>query len=226
MRHVFLAAGVGLVWCAAVARAPAADAGLLYIDLQPQANQKLADSFHSGAEGNNLASLPKGEQKFEGVRFKIEDGLIQLGSKLVEDKPKKVEGIKVDAKLTRLHLLHATGYGGGPNQEGNPGFVADDTVIGKYVVHYDDKTKEEIDIVYGKDVRDWWFVGDEKGVSGAKVAWTGENDHSATYQAKIRLYLGTWKNPHPEKKVATIDYVSTMDTAAAPFCVAMTAETK
>jgi hypothetical protein len=30
----------------------------------------------------------------------------------------------------------------------------------------------------------------------------------------------------PGKKVVSIDYVSTGDTAAAPFCVAMTAETK
>jgi hypothetical protein len=226
MRCVLLAAGVGLLWGAAVASAPAADATPLYIDLQAKANHKLADNFHSGAEGNNLASLPKGEQEFKGVKFKIEDGLIQLGSKLVEDQPDKVEGIKVDAKFTTLNLLHATGYGGGPNQEGNPGFVADDTVIGKYVVNYDDKTKEEIEIVYGKDVRDWWFITDEKGVSRGKVAWTGENEHSAKYEAKIRLYLGTWKNPHPDKKVTTIDYISTKETAAAPFCVAMTAETK
>jgi hypothetical protein len=225
MRRVLLAAGVGLVWCAAVAGARADD-NHIFIDLQAKANQKLDENFHSGAEGNNLDSLPKGEQKFKGVPFKIGDSLIQLGSKIVEDKPEKVEGIKVDAKLAKLNFLHATGYGGGPNQEGNPGFVEDDAVIGKYVVHYADDTKEEIEIVYGKDVRDWWFITDEKGVSRGKVAWTGENDASAKQEAKIRLYLGTWKNPHPDKKVTTIDYVSTMDTAAAPFCVAMTAEKK
>jgi hypothetical protein len=37
------------------------------------------------------------------------------------------------------------------------------------------------------------------------------------------LYLSTWKNPHPEKTVGSIDYVS-MKRNAAPFCVAMTVE--
>jgi hypothetical protein len=40
----------------------------------------------------------------------------------------------------------------------------------------------------------------------------------------IRLYLCTWKNPHPTKKVVSIDYVKVGDTPAAPFWVAMTLE--
>jgi hypothetical protein len=37
------------------------------------------------------------------------------------------------------------------------------------------------------------------------------------------LFSLTWKNPQPEKKVVSIDLVSTL-TDAAPFVVAMTAE--
>ena len=40
---------------------------------------------------------------------------------------------------------------------------------------------------------------------------------------EIRLYLSVWRNPHPAKKIASLDYASTM-TKAAPFCVAITAE--
>ena len=44
--------------------------------------------------------------------------------------------------------------------------------------------------------------------------------------ARLYLYRGTWQNPHPDKRVVSIDYHSANDTAAAPFCVAITAESK
>ena len=100
-------------------------------------------------------------------------------------------------------------------------------MIGKYIVHYEDKTKETIEIVYGKDVRDWWFTPEEKGVSRGQVAWEGENERSKSFPGvKLRLYVTSWKNPKPTKKVTSIDYVSTKSSAAAPFCIAITAETK
>jgi hypothetical protein len=53
----------------------------------------------------------------------------------------------------------------------------------------------------------------------------GENDAATMFRAKVRLYLMTWKNPHPKKEVATIDFVATAaDSGVAPFCVAITAE--
>jgi hypothetical protein len=39
------------------------------------------------------------------------------------------------------------------------------------------------------------------------------------------LYLTTWKNPKPNQKIVSIDFLSRKDeTIAAPFSVAMTAE--
>jgi hypothetical protein len=186
------------------------------LDLQPQANQKLKDNFHSSDfAGNNLAELPRGNKKFAGVTFHIGDGLIQLASTIVKDKPDKVQGIAVGQAFARLHILHGTGYN-----------VPEDTLIGKYIVHYQDKTRETIEIVYGKDVRDWWDGQDRKEVTRGKVAWKGSNAAVKQNNANIRLYLMTWKNPHPRNKVVSIDYLSTKTTAAAPFCVAMTVETK
>lgn len=188
---------------------------ITYIDLQPKANQKLKEDFHSDQyPGNNLAELPTGKQTFADVKFNIGDGAIQLGSKRVKDKPEKIEGIKVDQKLDRLHILHATGYR-----------AEDDTPIGEYVVHYADKSKETIEIVYGKDVIDWWFYPDSKEVTRGKKAWEGQNEPAKGFDASIRLYLTTWENPHPGKQVVSIDYISTQ-TDAAPFCVAMTVERK
>src|SRR5262249_35234569 len=220
-----LAVSLGLV--AVLLAVPAPNATIVYINLQSKANHKLKDNFHSNTPGNNLAELPQGEQKLAGLKFKIGERLIQLGSQIPPDKPEKVEGISVGRKFVKLHILHATGYGGGPNKEGSKLFVPDDTLIGKYIIHYEDKTKETIEIVYGKDVRDWFFTQEEKGVARGQVAWEGENDRTKEFNGvKLRLYLTTWKNPKPDKKVVSIDYISTKSSNAAPFCVAMTAETK
>jgi hypothetical protein len=41
------------------------------------------------------------------------------------------------------------------------------------------------------------------------------------------LFLTTWENPNPKKKVVSLDYVATVpEGPAAPFCVAITAEDK
>jgi hypothetical protein len=199
---------------ATAAPAPKRDA-MTPLDLQPKANQKLTENLHSDTyPNNNLAGLKTGKQNLEGIPFEIGEKLIQLGCKSLPEKPEKVEGIKVERTVAKLHFLHATGYR-----------TEDDTVIGKYVAHYDDNTKEEIEIVYGKDVRDWWNYPCAPGVSRGKVIWKGENEASKGFNATLQLFLMTWENPHPRKKVTSIDFLSTQ-TEAAPFCVAITAEAK
>ena len=104
------------------------------VDLQPYANQKRDESLGSGVEGNNLVTLPGGEQSFEGVEFTIGEGILHLGSNILDRHPDKIEGIKVDAKCAKIHILHATCFGGGPNVAGSPLHVPDGTPIGQYMV--------------------------------------------------------------------------------------------
>jgi hypothetical protein len=205
---------------------PALVSNFRHVDLQSKANQKLAEDSE-GLEGNNLKELLPGARILGGVHFTIGDGLIQLGSTVIKNMPDKVEGITVGSSFAKLHILHATCYGGGPNQEGTAYFVKDDTVIGEYRVNFEDKSSEIIPIVYGKDVRDWFYVDGEKSVSDGKIAWKGDNDFAKGVGSRIRLYHSTWENPHRSKKVVSIDYLSRKDdTVAAPFCVAMTLELK
>jgi hypothetical protein len=218
-----LAAGSAL----ALAPAGLADKKFSYVDLQPKANQKLAENFSADNPGNNLASWPKGEQTLEGVKFQIGDGLLQLGSpRFKEPRPDREDGIQVGKAFAKLHILHATQYGG--KYGARNAVVEDDTPIGKYEVHYEDGDSATIPIFYGKDVRNWWFSANEEGVSRGKVAWTGENEATKATMGRrqIRLYLCTWENPHPTKRVVIIDYVKVGDTPAAPFCIAMTLEEK
>src|SRR5262249_28483677 len=162
--------------------------------------------------GNNLASLPAGAQTFAGVKFHVGDGLMQLGSSLFKGKPGKVEGIKVGRALERLHFLHATAFS-----------APDGTVIAKYVVHYADKTKAEVEVAYGKDVVDWWAYSGQQAPTRGKAAWEGQNEPAKGFDATIKLYVTSWKNPHPRKRVLSLDFVATAaQTGAAPFCVAIT----
>jgi hypothetical protein len=222
-----------VVMCGAVAAVFAAPAGLVagkvtFVDIQPKANQKLTDNLGTGAKGNDLAALPTGERTFGGVTFKVGEGLIQLGSKVLDKMPAKVEGIAVGRPVSRLHILHATCFGGGPNRPGDPWFVKDNTPIGEYRINFDDDSALIIPVVYGKDVRDWFYVEGEPKPSRGTVAWTGVNARSKQVGAEgIRLYLTSWVNPWPHKKVMTIDYSARKDdTVAAPFCVAISVEEK
>ena len=58
------------------------------------------------------------------------------------------------------------------------------------------------------------------------MVWKGENDLTREFGCRLRLFMTTWDNPHPDKKIATIDYVKSGDTPAAPFCLAITLEAK
>jgi hypothetical protein len=196
-----------------------------FVDLQPYANQKFTDGFGSGVAENNLAGILKGGQTFAGVNFKLGKSIIQLDSKLLNVKrPTKVEGIKVGKTCAKIHILHACEYGNG--QEGDQIFVKDGTQIAEYKVRYDDGSSATIPVVYGEDVRDWWFNDTSKGVSRGKVAWTGDNDYAKDIGSRLRVYLTSWDNPHPAKTIASIDYARTGDSVAAPFCVAITLEAK
>jgi hypothetical protein len=205
---------VGAVFAAPV---PRKEMGLAFLDLTKHANVKLKEDFNSGRyPGNNLASLPAGKQTFAGVKFHVGEGLMQLGSANVKGKPEKFEGIKVGRTPATLHFLHATMFG-----------APDGTVIARYVIHYADKTTSEVEVAYGKDVVDWWAYSGQQAPTRAKEAWEGQNAPAKEFDAKIKLYLTSWKNPHPKKKIVNIDFVATAgDTGAAPFCVAITADDK
>ena len=69
-------------------------------------------------QGNGLGALPRGKQTLGGMEFKVGPGLIQLGSKTLNTLPANMDGIQVKQKFAKLNILHATCFGGGPNEEG------------------------------------------------------------------------------------------------------------
>ncbi|HVJ84858.1 MAG TPA: hypothetical protein VM452_04390, partial [Caulifigura sp.] len=174
---------------------------LRFVDLSRHINHSLTDNLGRGFEGNSLSELPKGKQKLGDATFQIE-GVVQLGSKVLINEPEKIEGIKVGVKGEKVHFLHATGYGGGVcDNPTHQWYVPKGTHIGEYIVTYDDGATEGIPIVYGEDVRDWFFHEGEAGVERGKIAWVGDNPFSNRNSCRIRLYSLEWKNPYPMKSI-------------------------
>src|SRR5262249_20347909 len=114
-----------------------------YINLQPKANQKVAEEVGGKGGKNNLASLPSGLQTFAGVKFNVGEKFIQLSSPMLKaEMPDKVEGIAVGQAAGKLQFLHANRYGVGvPN-------IPEGTKIAEYRVKYDDGKVETIDVKF------------------------------------------------------------------------------
>jgi hypothetical protein len=188
---------------------------LFPLDFHGKANRNANTiSMPNSFAGNGLAELPRGEHSFGGVKFCVGNEVIHLASKFIKTAPAEVKGIPVNRKIVELYVLHS-------GQRGNQAaFPRDGTRVGEYRLHYEDGTSVTFPIVYGEDFRDWWYGADHFPTTRGKVVWTGGNFRTAT----LRLYLSAWKNPHPDQKVTTLDYVSTLELDSAPFCAAMTVE--
>jgi hypothetical protein len=187
---------------------------LVYLDLSEKVTAKLSGG-ENVVDGNTLDDLALGEQQLSGVKFNIIDGTLQLVSQEFKNLPKSIDGIPVKDTFHKLYVLHATHHSRS---------LADGTLIGKYVVHYEDTTQAEIPIVVGEDVRDWWNFDKSKPVTRGKVAWVGSNRRATNHGYSLRLFVSRWENPRPEAKITHLDYVSENVDDASPFCVAITLE--
>ncbi len=216
--------------------------------LTPLDLESLEEQTAAVALGNpfdQLPGLPRGEQVLAGVKFKIGSRPIQLGNEYLPMGPNKVEGIPVHRAVGRLFVLHGNGVGDSytgyprrtaiadyrplPSRSSAIDALPDGTTIGYYRVRYEDGSDQWIAIVEGDDVRDWCSWNPVSPTRGT-IAWKTFNDvtedrakGSGRPAQPFALFAGGWQNPHPERKVATIDYLAA-GTSAAPFCVAITVE--
>ena len=128
--------------------------------------------------------------------------------------PVRVEDIRVQQKIRRLHVLHGTIS---PEKEG--------AEVARFVWHYG--TGEEASpILYGRDVREWWWRPEnavESTSNRSRVVWTGSNPIAREQGYMLRLYLTTIENPRPQEVVRSLDYVSAMSESAS-FLIALTVE--
>lgn len=199
------------------------------IDLKPYINTELADSpmCPKGNQANNLAELPLGVNIYAGIPFDIKGSIQLMGGWLKHYRkkyPSQVENIEINKRCTKLHLLHAAGSVA-PKLFG--------TSVAKLVLHYADGSTQEVNIVAGEQVFDWWAPLFTTGLDprmkkmapGTEPAWTGSNSYLKKFAPDLSLclYKSTFDNPQPAVAISKIDYVSTL-TDACPFLVGLTIE--
>jgi hypothetical protein len=182
-----------------------------------------------GSDLSNLAAgTPANEtprKTLKGIPFRL-DGVILVGPGESSSGPtgepapvvKKVEGIPVGHKAESLYFLHATHWG-----------AMSGAKIGAYIIHYADGSQVEIPIRYGQEVLDWWTIPDRGSeASNGEIAWTGTCEAADRSGVTIRLFLTTWKNPHPEREIKTLDMVTgdqpSGPGAPTPFLVALSGQ--
>jgi len=187
-------------------------AGRNLIDLTAHYNVALRDTWHDlWGQENHLGELPTGLQTFAGTAFDVR-GLI-LVERASKKYPPKMEHIAVGLVCRRLHFLQAAS---------NAYLFDDGMEIGRYVVHYANGAEQEIPIVLGQDLLDWWKPSD-----GADqrlvVAWTGENPKSRREGKQVFLFKRTWQNPWPRVPIDSLDFLA-LRPGPSPFLVALTAE--
>ena len=163
--------------------------------------------------GCDLRGIPTGLAAVEGVPYRILPDLtkvpavVMLGGEGVADAlPRRVDGIRVDAKAKTLHFLQACAYE-----------AEKDSHVGTYTIHYQDGTSADIDLIYAKNIYAW---DDQSSAAAYRYAWKTRARDGRT----IGLCSLTWENPRPEVGIASVDFVST-SAEACPFLVALTAET-
>ncbi len=102
--------------------------------------------------------------------------------------------------------------------------VLDGTLIARFTYHYADGSRRADEVIYGRDVREWWEgPGDNADTERGQVVWRGTNAVAQAYGAQLRLYRTTWTNAQPDQVVTHLDYESLL-TACGPFLVAITLE--
>jgi hypothetical protein len=180
--------------------------------------RKASASPHSQSQNsdNNLNKFPAGYRIFNDVRFNVA-GLLQLANEVDVRQtncpyPTGVEGIPVNRFCHSIHLLHGT-----TDADGTENGI----VVASLILHYADGTTNKLDIIYGRQVYDWWFQASDADAplaGNTKVAWVGENSAS-----KIRVFQTSFANPKPEVKIESVDYVSGLSKCA-PFMLALTVE--
>jgi hypothetical protein len=211
--------------------ATSSKAAFTTIDLKKYVNLALEDERPGpkGATNNNLAALPIGTNIYGGVPFDVE-GTIQLMGQLIsqlggEKYPVRVDHIKVGKHCEKIHLLHGATFLSGE---------ANGTQIARLALTYGDGSRQNVGIVAGEHVLDWWGPLYTTGANPqaiktsapeTELAWTGTNEWIAKKKPKyaLRLYKSTFKNPNPKKEIKSLDFVSTM-TPAAPFLLGLTVE--
>lgn len=170
----------------------------VFIDLSAHANQGFANDGRNGgwtAQGaDDFAGMPVGLQDLQGVPFRIIDPAANRGKSSLVLRgsqrpafPPRIDGIPVNQKLSRLFFLHASAWTG------------DD--VGRYRLNYEDGSYHDLLLVNGRNTGDW--LAPRELPEATLVVAQGNRQGTGL----IGLYRAEFANPHPQKKILTLDFL-------------------
>lgn len=171
------------------------------VDLRAFANRSFSDDKDNDGKGgwtdqgtNDFRNMPLGRQTAAGVLFDIIDPAKNGGKSCIvlqgserPDFPEHVTGIKVGRKFTRIFFLHTAAWS--------------QKEVGAYRIHYADGSETDYLISHGINIGDWWNT------SYLSKAAPGIMRANLT-KPQVGTYVACWENLHPEKEIASIDFLS------------------
>ncbi|MBS1369697.1 MAG: hypothetical protein HPZ91_07035 [Lentisphaeria bacterium] len=202
---------------------------LAAIDLAPWANRSFADEMDNDGKGgwtdqgeNDFRMMPKGPVRAGGIPFEIIDpeknggrGCLIVRGSARKQFPAAIRGIRIGGKFSRLFFLHTSGWG-----NAKP--------CGTYRFNYEDGSSADFPLNGERNIGDWWQV---KQLPEAKIGFVCRNASGA----EVGFFVAEWINPHPEKKIERMDFLSAIregdggvdwvnPDAAVPILAAVTGE--
>ena len=184
--------------------------GFSLVDLTP---------FALGAEepaARSFSVLPKGEQRFHGIPFRVASPLVVTGveaARVGDFFPPAVTGIPIGRVSKRIHLLHAAMF---TEKDGTP--------LAKIVFHYANGGEATVRLGYGVHARAWIAPRLEKRAGlfdpNSQEAWAETDDRRGS---GLRLFQTALENPKPTEVITHLDVVS-LFSHATPFIAAITVE--
>ncbi|MBI3469308.1 MAG: hypothetical protein HY000_40410 [Planctomycetes bacterium] len=163
----------------------------------------LKASAFDGSTRYPWPAVPRGPHTFANVPVEIGGAIFLWGERNAKaglKYPEEVKGIPIQRRFETLYVCHAAFYEG---KAGTPMYEAR--------FQYDDGTSASDVILCGDDARDWFAnrAEEELGPSAPRsmLAWDGDAKVGDRIQA-ICFCLTAISNPHPEKVVMAIDFVS------------------
>ena len=171
------------------------------IDLAPYVTTSFRDEKAGDRKGgwtdqgeNDFRSVRTGMVTAAGVPFRVIDpeknngkSCIVLCGSARPYFPEAVRKIRAEGNFSRLFFLHTSAWG-------NNGICA------YYRIRYADGSKIDYPMAGQQNVADWWFVW---GLPKAKLGISGGNSNRSG-----TTFVAEWVNPHPEKKIVSIDFLS------------------
>jgi hypothetical protein len=204
------------------------------VDLRQRANASLVDTAQKTGwfglgPSYDMSQMPAGTQWLSSmaggaeVPFDIISPARSRGASCVilsnrdslkDGPPDRAWQIGVGEKARSLYFLHTTSRPKAAELDLYARYKAVPQKVGWYEITYEDGSKEQVDLIYGKNITDW---NTRLGASEADAVWRGKTRAGAI----IQVCAYEWRNPKPDVAIRAVDFASTRSQVS-PVLIAIT----